>query len=89
MRLSYIPVLRKVLPTPLVAQGKDGIPAVLATMADYCLARDDFDFVLGEGGGGRGRWEAGREQASGCRVPSSRVSRVTAAQSVGGRQLRR
>lgn len=52
MRLSYLPVLRNTLVRPLVREGKEGIPAVLHQMRDYCLAREDIDFITGARGGG-------------------------------------
>jgi len=46
LRLSYMPMLRASLVRPLIQLGKDGIPEVLRTMNDYCLARDDVDFII-------------------------------------------
>ena len=46
LRLSYLPVLRMVLVQPLAsAQGKENIPNVLSKMQDYCISRDDLDFI--------------------------------------------
>lgn len=50
VRLSYLPVLRSALSAPLIKEGKDGIPEVLQLMTDYCLIRDDVDFVTGQQG---------------------------------------
>ncbi|GAB4817566.1 hypothetical protein N2152v2_004612 [Parachlorella kessleri] len=45
LRLSYLPVLRNVLVKPLIQDGKEGIPVVLGMMRDYCIAREDIDFI--------------------------------------------
>lgn len=45
LRVGYLPILRNTLPAPLVSQGKDGIAAVLNLMNDYCIAREDIDFI--------------------------------------------
>jgi replication factor C subunit 1 len=45
LRVGYLPILRNTLPAPLVSQGKEGIPAVLDLMNNYCIAREDIDFI--------------------------------------------
>lgn len=45
VRLSYLPVLRTALTKPLVEKGKEGIPEVLELMKDYCISREDYDFI--------------------------------------------
>jgi hypothetical protein len=47
VRLSYLPVLRNTLTRPLVTQGKEGVPSVLKQMRDYCISREDIDFITG------------------------------------------
>ncbi len=47
LRLSYLPVLRNVLVKPLIQDGKEGIPVVLGMMRDYCIAREDIEFITG------------------------------------------
>ncbi|CAK0781580.1 hypothetical protein CVIRNUC_005412 [Coccomyxa viridis] len=46
LRTSYLPTLRYVLTRPLATLDKEGIPEVIETMSEYCLSRDDLDFVL-------------------------------------------
>jgi replication factor C subunit 1 len=45
LRLAYLPTLRAALAAPLLARGKEGIPDALTLMHDYCLAREDVDFI--------------------------------------------
>ncbi|KAJ3086824.1 hypothetical protein HK102_012387 [Quaeritorhiza haematococci] len=46
VRQSYIPALAPILTEPLVKDGKDGVPDVIARMDDYYLGRDDWESVL-------------------------------------------
>lgn len=45
LRLGYLPVLRRSLTAPLMTSGKEGIPRVLGMMKDYCISREDLDFI--------------------------------------------
>lgn len=45
LRLSYLPLLRTTLLRPLVQRQKEGVPEVLSVMRDYCLSREDIDFI--------------------------------------------
>ena len=45
VRLNYLPVLRNILTKPLLQRGKEGIPEVLALMNEYCISREDIEFV--------------------------------------------
>ncbi|GMH33613.1 hypothetical protein BSKO_01447 [Bryopsis sp. KO-2023] len=44
-RLDYIPCLRTLLSRPLSTHGTDGIPTVIDFMHQYCLSKNEFDFV--------------------------------------------
>ncbi|WIA10344.1 hypothetical protein OEZ85_010536 [Tetradesmus obliquus] len=46
VRLDYLPALRTVLTRPLVADGEEAIPRVISAMQDYCINREQWDFVL-------------------------------------------
>ena len=45
LRLNYLPVLRTTLTRPLVQQGKEGIDEVLGLMRDYCISREDIEYI--------------------------------------------
>ncbi|KAK9807239.1 hypothetical protein WJX73_001054 [Symbiochloris irregularis] len=46
LRTSYLPLLRNALTQPLVREEKEGIEPVIQLMQDYCIGREDLDFVL-------------------------------------------
>ena len=46
IRQAYLPALRARLLRPLLDQGNDGIPEVLATLDEYGLSKDDFDAIM-------------------------------------------
>mmetsp|Transcript_687 Transcript_687/g.1994 ORF Transcript_687/g.1994 Transcript_687/m.1994 type:complete len:1093 (+) Transcript_687:367-3645(+) len=46
LRLQYTPALRRTLVKPLETELEAGIPAVIQDMHEYCMSRDDLDFVL-------------------------------------------
>ena len=46
LRLSYLPVLRMAMVRPLAGEeGKEAIPKVLSLMREYCISREDLDFI--------------------------------------------
>lgn len=48
LRLSYLPVLKKALSAPLRQKGKEGVEEVLKLMNEYCLSKDDLDYIMGK-----------------------------------------
>jgi len=45
LRLDYLPVFRTALTKPLVQRGKEGIEEVLGNMREYCISREDIEFI--------------------------------------------
>lgn len=45
LRLEYLPVFRTTLTKPLVQCGKEGIDEVLGLMREYCISREDIEFI--------------------------------------------
>ncbi|EIE19443.1 RFC1-domain-containing protein, partial [Coccomyxa subellipsoidea C-169] len=46
LRTAYLPTLRYALSKPLASEDKEGIPVVINTMQEYCISRDELDFVM-------------------------------------------
>eukprot|EP00775_Hariotina_reticulata_P011005 gene11005-11159_t len=50
VRLDYLPAFRQasglVLTRPLAQQGEEGIPGVIQTMQEYCINREQYDYIL-------------------------------------------
>lgn len=46
LRLQYASAWRRTLVKPLLDRQEEGIPDVIQDMHDYCMARDDLDYVL-------------------------------------------
>ncbi|CAL8468443.1 g7983 [Coccomyxa elongata] len=46
LRTAYLPTLRYALSKPLATEDKEGIPIVINTMQEYCISREDLDFVM-------------------------------------------
>ena len=45
LRRDYLPFFRKELLRPLQEQGQEGIDEMIGGMREYCLVREDFEFV--------------------------------------------